>query len=140
MLNQIGLFDEDYFTFHEEFDLSWRAKLFGWKCVYVSKAVVYHIGGATAGRGSKFLKYHSERNRLLTIIKNYPFISFLRYFPYIFKYELDILFRIITSFEYELISARFAAFKLLSRMLKKRIPIQKGRVISNREFESWIVK
>lgn len=140
MLNRIGLFDEDYFAFQEEFDLCWRAKLSGWSCVYVPKAVVYHVSGATAVPGSKFLIYYMERNRLLTIIKNFPLISFLRYSPYIFKYELDILFRIITSFEYGLITARLAALMLFPRMLKKRRKIQKARIISNREFGGWIVK
>jgi GT2 family glycosyltransferase len=138
MLNEIGLFDEDFFAFQEELDLAWRARLSAWKCVYVPKAVVYHIGGATAGRGSRFLKYHMERNRLLTIMKNFPSVPLLIYAPYILKYELDIFLRIITSFEYELITARLSAVRLLFRMLKKRRVIQKHREITNKEFTKWI--
>jgi len=140
MLNQIGLFDPDYFFYHEEFDLCWRAKLWGWKCVYVPEAIVYHIGGATTGRGSKFSNYYTERNRLLTIIKDLPLILFWRYLPFILRYELDTLFRSITAFKYELITARFAAIMLFRRTLRKRKRIQCGRTISNREFENWIFK
>ena len=35
MLDQIGLFDEDFFAYHEDVDLAFRARLFGWKCMYV---------------------------------------------------------------------------------------------------------
>ncbi len=138
MLDRVGLFDENYFAFQEELDLCWRARLYGWKCVYVPKAVVYHIGGATAGAGSKFLVYHMERNRLLTITKNYPAVPLLQQLPYLLKYELHIWYRVITSFEFVLISARYSALRFLLSMLRKRRMIQKNRVISNTEFNSWI--
>src|SRR5512138_3034202 len=35
MLDEIGLFDEDFFLYMEDVDLAFRAKLAGWKCVYV---------------------------------------------------------------------------------------------------------
>jgi GT2 family glycosyltransferase len=138
MLQKIGLFDEDFFTYQEEFDLSWRAKLCAWKCVYVPNAVVYHISGATAGSGSKFSTYHMERNRLLAIIKNFPSIPLFMCFPFILKYEFDILLRILFSFKNELITARMSALRLFFQMLKKRKEIQKEKAISHSEFMRWI--
>jgi hypothetical protein len=138
MLNQIGLFDSDFFLYQEEFDLCWRANLLGWRCVYVPKAVSYHIGGATSGAGSKFVRYYMERNRILTIVKNLPFTLFLQYLPFLLKYELDILSRVLTSFQWELITARLASLKLIPRMLRKRVKIQKAKVISNRQLRRFI--
>lgn len=140
MLNQIGLFDPDYFFYHEEFDLCWRAKLWGWKCVYVPKAVIYHIGGATAGQGSKFSIYYTERNRLLTAVKNLPLGLLWQYLPYILKYELDMLFKVAATCKYEFITARFSALICFYRTVKKRKTVQNGKAISDREFKRWIFK
>lgn len=138
MLDQIGLFDSDFFLYQEEFDLAWRALLSGWKCVYVPEAIAYHVGGATAGAGSKLVRYYMERNRILTIVKNLSFVLFLQYLPFLLKYELDILLRVVGSFEWELVTARVDSLKFLQRMLKKRIKIQKARVISNRQLQRFI--
>ena len=42
MLNDIGLFDEDFFLLYEDVDLSFRAQLKGYRCLLVPDAVVYH--------------------------------------------------------------------------------------------------
>ena len=47
-LRQIGLFDQDFFAYYEDVDLSFRAQLAGWKVRYVPAAVVYHQIGATS--------------------------------------------------------------------------------------------
>ncbi len=71
MLSQIGLFDEDFFAYYEDVDLVLRARLAGWKCMYVPKAVVYHRHSATVGNDSPFKIYFLERNEYYYIIKNY---------------------------------------------------------------------
>ena len=48
MLDEIGLFDEEYFAYFEDVDISFRMHLFGWKCIYVPEANVYHIHSATS--------------------------------------------------------------------------------------------
>ncbi len=70
MLDEIGLLDDDFFFSFEDVDLAWRAQLAGWRCLYVPTAIVYHKlkasgGGATAS-------YHDARNRIYTLVKNYP--------------------------------------------------------------------
>lgn len=130
MLDEIGLFDEDYFAYCEEFDLSFRAMLYGWACVYVPAAVVYHKSGATrASRDERFLVYYVERNRLFTIIKNYPVRLFLYCLPYLMKYELDILRRLVFRLEKEVLLARLAALCLMPKMLVKRRLIQRNRKV-----------
>jgi GT2 family glycosyltransferase len=70
MLEEIGLLDEAFFFSFEDVDLAWRAQLAGWRCLYTPDAVVYHKlkasgGGATAS-------FYDGRNRIFTLIKNYP--------------------------------------------------------------------
>jgi GT2 family glycosyltransferase len=48
MLDEVGLFDEDFFTYMEDVDLAFRGNLAGWKCMYAPAAIVYHYHGGTA--------------------------------------------------------------------------------------------
>jgi len=74
MLDDIGLFDEDFFAYMEDVDLAWRAQWAGWKCVYVPEAVVYHVHSATGGEGSHFKNRLLGRNKIWLLCKNYPWL------------------------------------------------------------------
>jgi GT2 family glycosyltransferase len=88
MLDEIGLFDESFFLYCEDTDLGLRARWAGWDCRYVQGAIVEHRYSETAGRASPLKAYYVERNRLYTIVKNFParmlwvapFASVARYF------------------------------------------------------------
>ena len=70
MLEDIGLLDERFFMYCEDVDLSWRAQLAGYRCVYAPKAVVYHHMSATGG--GALSSYYVGRNTLWVIALNYP--------------------------------------------------------------------
>lgn len=72
MLKQIGLFDEDFFAYYEDVDISFRAQLTGWKVGYVPQAVVYHEIGATSGSIKGFTTYQTLKNLPLLLWKNVP--------------------------------------------------------------------
>ena len=72
MLEEIGLFDEDFFLYCEDTDLGLRARWAGWKCIYVPGAVVDHHYSHSAGRASRLKAYYVERNRLFVAAKNFP--------------------------------------------------------------------
>ena len=72
MLEEIGLFDEDFFLYCEDTDLGLRARWAGWTCLYVADAVVDHHYSHSAGRASTLKAYYVERNRLFVIAKNFP--------------------------------------------------------------------
>jgi len=72
MLEEIGLFDEDFFLYCEDVDLGLRASRAGWKCLYVPGAVVEHAYSRSAGRGTPLKAYYVERNRLFVVVKNFP--------------------------------------------------------------------
>lgn len=73
MLRHIGLFDEDFFAYYEDNDISFRAQLAGWKIWYEKSAVAYHKQGATSNRiSSGFAVYQTFKNLPLVYIKNVP--------------------------------------------------------------------
>jgi GT2 family glycosyltransferase len=70
MLDAIGGFDPTFFAFMEDADVAWRARMGGWRALYVPSAVAYHHGSATAGEASAF-KYHLVgRNRIRMLARN----------------------------------------------------------------------
>ena len=65
-------FDDDFFAHQEEIDLCWRAINNGYKIKYISRSVVYHVGGATLQQGHPTKTYLNFRNSLLMLTKNLP--------------------------------------------------------------------
>jgi len=88
MIDEIGFFDERFFAVGEDLDLSFRARLAGYKCLYVPDAIVYHKIGRTVGQNSDFLLYHSRRNVEYTFFKNMPFPLIILTFPLHIIYNL----------------------------------------------------
>jgi GT2 family glycosyltransferase len=65
--------DEDFFAYREDADLSWRAQLAGWNCVYTPHAVVYHrrkVFESNRAAVSSLINMHSTKNRFLLRINN----------------------------------------------------------------------
>ncbi|MDX1613296.1 MAG: glycosyltransferase family 2 protein [Candidatus Promineifilaceae bacterium] len=75
MLDQIGLFDEDFFAYYEDVDLAWRAQQAGWRCRYAPEAKVFHWHSGTAAAIPARKLYLTSRNRIWTLLKNYPSTS-----------------------------------------------------------------
>jgi GT2 family glycosyltransferase/serine acetyltransferase len=48
-IEQVGLFDEDFFLYFEETDFCRRLAAAGWKCFYVADAPITHIGCVSTG-------------------------------------------------------------------------------------------
>jgi len=72
VLTTVGMFDEEYFAYVDDVDLGLRARLAGWKCIYVPAAVVYHKYSASSSAYSPFKAFLVERNRLWTMMKYFP--------------------------------------------------------------------
>ena len=73
IFEEIGLFDENFESYVEDMDLSFRARLHGYKSYYSSNALVYHYGSATTGsRYNSFKVRISARNNIYLIYKNMP--------------------------------------------------------------------
>lgn len=70
MLDDIGGFDETFFAYLEDADVAWRARMKGWRCLYVPEAVALHHHSATLGHGSTRKYYLVGRNRIRLLAKN----------------------------------------------------------------------
>ncbi|HEV3217884.1 MAG TPA: glycosyltransferase family 2 protein [Vicinamibacterales bacterium] len=79
--DEVGGFDERYFSYFEDVDLGFRLRLRGYSCRYVHRAVVRHVSSGIAGYRSDFAVYHGERNLVWTFFKNMPAPLLFLYLP-----------------------------------------------------------
>ncbi|MHB9034297.1 MAG: glycosyltransferase family 2 protein [Anaerolineae bacterium] len=77
MLADTGLFDESFFMYCEDVDLSWRCQITGWKVMYMPEAVIYHHLSATGG--GSLSSYYVGRNTMWVIARNYPPTLYKKY-------------------------------------------------------------
>ncbi|MCP1393569.1 MAG: glycosyltransferase family 2 protein [Methanothrix harundinacea] len=91
MLDEIGLFDEDFFAYMEDVDLAFRGQLAGWKCLYILSAVVYHVHSGTAGFRSEFSVYYGNRNVIWYAIKDFPAGILISSLPWILGRNLFVI-------------------------------------------------
>lgn len=72
-LEDVGLFDERFFLYYEDSDLSWRGQLRGWRYRYVPGSVIRHRhSSSSGGPSSPVFQFYVQRNRLLMLVKNAP--------------------------------------------------------------------
>lgn len=87
MIRDVGLFDEDFFLLYEDVDLSFRAQLKGYKCLYVPNAIVYHMSCHSIGYDSPTSVYFGHRNLEWVYFQNMPFAllmcTLVRHFLYV---------------------------------------------------------
>jgi hypothetical protein len=141
MLDEVGLFDEDYFAGVEDLDLSFRAQLLGWRCRYAPGAILYHKVGATLGAGplDPTTLERMHRNVWFTRIKNLPAALWIRYLPAILATELMLLGgALVRGRPGPLLRARVQVLRALPRMLRKRRAIQRRRRVSAAYLHSMI--
>ena len=81
VLRQIDGFDERFFAYYEDVDLSFRARLRGHEIWYAPRSVVRHARGGTAGQHVDFALFHPVKNRWFMIVKDAPVRTLLRSAP-----------------------------------------------------------
>jgi GT2 family glycosyltransferase len=145
-------FDEDFFTYWEDLDLSWRLRLAGFSCAYVPDAVIYHsrfagqskhgfrrpwaFAAHTRTIPTRVLRW-DWRNHLFAIIKNDFGWPLWRDLPFTAAREL-LLLGYFAIFEPRALGAIPEFVRLLPRILKKRTLIQRHRRITSREMSEWL--
>lgn len=73
--------DKDFFVGWEDVDLSWRARLAGYKVMLAPDSIVFHYGGLASYRISHIVAFHKHKNTIATAIKNYDKQSLVRNLP-----------------------------------------------------------
>jgi hypothetical protein len=74
----LGGFDGALFMYMEDADLSWRARLYGYRCIYVPNAIVHHQYTLRFGPSKVF---YQERNRYLMLLKSLRWGTLLALLP-----------------------------------------------------------
>jgi len=139
MLDDVGLFDEDFFISQEDVDLCFRAQLRGYKGLYVPTAVVRHHLNATLKTYSRTYVYYGHRNLEYVYVKNLPLPWLLLLLP---LHALDVL----LTFSFFLaigrggtcLRAKRDACRALPRLLKKRRAIQRARRVHWSRVSAWL--
>lgn len=84
VLERIGLLDENHFAYLEDVDLGYRARLYGYRNLYVPEAVVGHAGSASSGsRYNAFKAKQTARNSVYLAYKNMPPAQLLLNLPFL---------------------------------------------------------
>ena len=143
-------FDDDFFLYYEDTDLSWRLRAAGWTIRYEPKAVVRHIHSATSIEWSPRFVFHTDRNRMLMLAKDataglavreigrYPLTTgsmALRAVRHTLKYRTRppvrptlMRLKVMLSF-----------LRLLPTMLAKRRRIGRTAQVDRRDLQQWLV-
>ncbi|MBI2463907.1 glycosyltransferase family 2 protein [Candidatus Peregrinibacteria bacterium] len=145
-------FDEDFFMYKEDIDISWRMRLLGWNIAYIPKAVAYHARGTGVLKRfthfevaknrihlSRFQKSLAYRNQRLMQIKNELASNFLHDFPHILWKEILIMGYILLREPYLLISI-FQFMKMAPSAWKKRKMIMARKKVSAGDMQKWFHK
>lgn len=78
VFNSTGGLDADFWAHMEEIDMCWRLKNQGFKIVYESQSVIYHLGGGSLEYGNPRKVKLNFRNNLYMLYKNLPKDKFKR--------------------------------------------------------------
>lgn len=120
VFEEIGYFDEHFFAYMEDVDISYRANIYGYYNVYAPKAEVLHIGSATSGsRYNVFKVGLVARNNVYVAYKNMPLIQLLFNSPFILiGYSVKSLFFMKKGLGKVYIKSLKEGFKTLSKVQK----------------------
>jgi GT2 family glycosyltransferase len=131
VFEELGGFDEDFFASHEDVDLSYRARLLGYRCRYVADAVVRHHGSATLGRVSRFAVFHGQRNLEWMYFKNAPASVLARTLPGHLVYNAAAAVHFARHGLFgTFVRAKIAALAGARQVARKRAVVQGGRRVA----------
>jgi GT2 family glycosyltransferase len=147
---EVGWFDDDFFMYYEDTDLSWRLRSRGWSIRYEPSAVLRHIHSASSKEWSPRWVFHVDRNRLLMLTKNAPAALAA---AAVLRYPLTAGSMLVRSLREgaaqrrrpalrpHLLRARImlSYLRLLPVMLLRRRAIGRQATLSRKELSRWLV-
>jgi GT2 family glycosyltransferase len=132
-------YDDDFFAYREDADLSWRAQILGWKCRYVPTAVAWHVRRVTPERFHRLpllINWHSVKNRFLMRAKNIsPWLYWRLLLPTTWRDLLIVGYCVLK--DRRLLSALQFVWQRREVLRTKRRQIQARRRVSDRDLARW---
>lgn len=149
-LADVGLFDESFFLYYEDTDLSWRGQARGWRYRTAPASVIRHVHAASSGEGSEVFAFHVERNRLLMLVKNAPARLALRQSLLHLRATASYLLRDVVRPPMRrqrpritIVRRRIRAYagflRLVPATLVERRVLRSRRLVADRRLEPWFV-
>lgn len=142
MLEDIGLLDEDFRGYCEDVDLSFRAQLAGYRCIYAPAARVYHRLSATGG--GPVASFLCGRNFINVVVKDMPGTLLRRYWHRILGAQLGYAWHSLCHSREAAARARLrgqaAALLHLPLMWRKRRVVQAARRVSVEYLDSILTR
>lgn len=139
VIDKVGLFDNDFFSYFEETDFCLRSWLIGYKSLYYPNEYIFHKLGSTSKKMNQiFVNYHAFKNRLLSYLKCFDTYSLVMIFIphlilniclglfYFFKSENDKSKMIFLAISWNLIN--------IKSTMKKRKKVQNCRKVSDSDI------
>jgi GT2 family glycosyltransferase len=132
-------FDAGFFAYYEDVDLAWRARLLGWRCLYVPEATAVHrrqFSPANRQSVSRERKRLATRNHLWLLVKNELPSLFLRDLAWIAPMEAARLLRALVVEPYCLPDL-FGLGAHLKTLQRKRRWVMARRRVSAAKMGRW---
>ncbi len=135
-IKKYGSLDEKIFMYHEDTDISLRARMLGKDVRLVPKSIVYH---KYTEKISNFRWYWSERNRLFMLLRFFKIPTLILLLPAFLFMELGILlYSIFGGWFFQKIKTYLSFIFHLPHVLKQRKKIQNIRKISDKELSQFL--
>lgn len=132
LIKEIGLFDETFFAYNEDVDISWRAQLAGHKVYYEKSAVAYHKHSATSSKIPGFTTTQVFQNLPLVYWKNVPLgLLWPIGWRFFLAYNMFIFWKITQGAFVPMVKGIWRSWKLLPHALRQRRKIQRSKVVDN---------
>lgn len=139
LFKEVGLFDEKFFAYYEDVDISFRAQLEGYKVYYEDSAIAYHNHGSTSKKISGFTVYQTFKNLPILFYKNTPGGMFLAIGTRLFIVYTLFFWRAVFSGNAKYaFRGWFGSIKLIPYAVKQRRVIQSKKKISDQHLKSII--
>lgn len=140
MFKDIGLFDEEFFMYYEDVDISFRAQLAGYKVRYTPKAIAYHKLGASSGTVPGLAIYNTFKNLPVLFTKNVPLKLWLGMYPrFVLTYTLILGNAIKNGQGTHALKGWLKSWLLVPHMFRERWLIQKAKRVSTDYIDSILL-
>ncbi len=149
--HELGWFDDDFFLYYEDTDLSWRIRARGYAIRYEPTAVLRHVHAASSKEWSPLFVFHVDRNRLLMLTKDASLGLACRA---VLRYPLTTLSMAKRAVRQGIADRRRPAvrptllrlkvlasyLRLLPRMLSRRAEVRRSAAVGRRDLERrWLI-
>ena len=141
LLEATGGFDPDFFLIYEDADLSLRARLLGFRCLFVPSAIAYHHVNTSIGSFSQTYVFYGHRNSEYVFWKNMPWPLLLLYLPERLLFDLlSFVYFTTLGRGWSFVKAKADFLRHFGEVMRKRRRIQRSRLLKTSELRRALTR